>query len=61
MYYFGYGSNINHEQMKIRCPNAKFIKKVFLKNYKFVYDGYSKSHKGAVDCNLPEKYVKKYL
>ena len=48
MYYFGYGSNMNHEQMKIRCPNAKFIKKVFLKNYKFVYDGYSKSRKGAV-------------
>lgn len=48
MYYFAYGSNMNHKQMKKRCPSCKFVKKVFLKEYKFLYDGYSKCRKGAV-------------
>lgn len=48
MYYFGYGSNMKHYQMKDRCGNAIFVKRVFLKNYKFVYDGYSNSRAGSV-------------
>ena len=47
-YYFAYGSNMNHQQMKQRCPSSIFIKKAFLKGYKFVYDGYSSIRKGAV-------------
>ncbi len=48
MYYFAYGSNMNFKQMKIRCPKAIFIKRVYLENYKFIYDGYSFYRKGAV-------------
>jgi gamma-glutamylcyclotransferase (GGCT)/AIG2-like uncharacterized protein YtfP len=47
-YYFAYGSNMNHEQMKDRCPGSRFLKRVYLSNYKFVYDGYSSLRKGAV-------------
>jgi gamma-glutamylcyclotransferase (GGCT)/AIG2-like uncharacterized protein YtfP len=48
MYYFAYGSNMNHKQMKQRCPNSKFIKKVFLEGYKFIYDGYSSTRQDSV-------------
>ena len=48
MYYFAYGSNMNHEQMKKRCPSGKFITRALLSGYKYVYDGYSSSGKGAV-------------
>jgi gamma-glutamylcyclotransferase (GGCT)/AIG2-like uncharacterized protein YtfP len=34
--------------MNCRCQDNKFIKKVYLDNYKFVYDGYSNEWKGAV-------------
>jgi len=48
MYYFAYGSNMNHQQMHERCPGSKFIRRVILKGYKFVYDGHSKNRAGAV-------------
>ena len=47
-YYFAYGSNMNHEQMKSRCPTASFLGRGKLKGYKFVYDGYSVTRDGAV-------------
>lgn len=53
MYYFAFGSNMNHKQMKERCPNSKFIKRVYLENYKFVYDGYSYTRRGPV-ANIVE-------
>ena len=34
MLYFAYGSNLNHFQMKRRCKDSKFIKKINLKGYK---------------------------
>lgn len=48
MLYFAYGSNMNHMQMRQRCPSSKYIKRVCLKDYKFVYDGYSSKRGGAV-------------
>ncbi len=54
MYYFAYGSNMNQEQMKKRCPNSRFIKRAYLEGYRFVYDGYSSTRKGAV-ANIIEK------
>jgi len=48
MYHFAYGSNLNHKQMNCRCPDNKFIKRVYLSNYKFVYDGCSSTWGGAV-------------
>lgn len=48
IYYFAYGSNMNHTQMKQRCPASKFIKRAFLENHKLVFDGYSNTKNAAV-------------
>jgi gamma-glutamylcyclotransferase (GGCT)/AIG2-like uncharacterized protein YtfP len=37
--YAAYGSNLNHEQMAIRCPQAKFIQTGILKDYQLVFRG----------------------
>ena len=34
MLYFAYGSNLNHFQMKKRCKDSIFIKKINLKNFR---------------------------
>jgi len=52
--YFAYGSNLNHEQMKRRCPDSKFISRAVLKNYKLVYDGYGPHRHGAVANMVPQ-------
>ena len=36
-YYFAYGSNLHHLQMKKRCPNCTFIKKIVLHNYNLTF------------------------
>ena len=33
MLYFAYGSNLNHFQMKRRCKDSKFLKKINLKDF----------------------------
>ena len=42
---FAYGSNLHHLQMKRRCPNCKYIKKITLHNYKLTF----RSKYGAAD------------
>ena len=38
IYYFAYGSNLNHRQMtKIRCIGSKYLKTFFLKDYKLIF------------------------
>ena len=38
MLYFAYGSNLNHHQMKnIRCAGSKYLKTIFLKDYKLSF------------------------
>ena len=37
MLYFAYGSNLNHFQMKRRCKDSKFIKKINLNNFKLTF------------------------
>ena len=44
-YYFAYGSNLHHLQMKRRCPNCRFIKKIILYNYSLSF----RSKYGAAD------------
>ena len=44
-YYFAYGSNLHHLQMKRRCPNCRFIKKIVLHNYRLTF----RSKYGAAD------------
>ena len=36
-YYFAYGSNLHHFQMKRRCPNCRFLKKIILQNYSLTF------------------------
>jgi gamma-glutamylcyclotransferase (GGCT)/AIG2-like uncharacterized protein YtfP len=44
-YYFAYGSNLHHLQMKRRCPNCRFIKKIVLHNYNLTF----RTKHGAAD------------
>tara|TARA_B110000196_G_C20582374_1_gene402506 strand:+ start:49 stop:492 length:444 start_codon:yes stop_codon:yes gene_type:complete len=37
MFYFAYGSNLNHLQMKNRCNGSRYIKKYLLKDYKLSF------------------------
>ena len=52
MLYVAYGSNLNKEQMKYRCPSAKFFCTGIIKNYKLVYRG---SKTGAYATIIPCK------
>ncbi|BCV02065.1 MAG: hypothetical protein CM15mV49_290 [uncultured marine virus] len=36
-YYFAYGSNMNHEHMKMRCPKSKYLGTFELPGYKLVF------------------------
>jgi gamma-glutamylcyclotransferase (GGCT)/AIG2-like uncharacterized protein YtfP len=40
--------------MNRRCPDNKFIKRAYLDNYKFVYDGHSKNWEGGAVANILE-------
>ena len=37
MLYFAYGSNLHHSQMKRRCKDSIFIKKISLVNFKLTF------------------------
>ena len=37
MLYFAYGSNLHHFQMKKRCKDSVFLKKINLKNFKLTF------------------------
>ena len=40
--YFAYGSNLNHEQMLLRCKDAEYVKNIFLESYKLSFCAVSK-------------------
>ena len=37
MLYFAYGSNLHHFQMKRRCKDSKFLKKISLKDFRLTF------------------------
>ncbi len=37
MLYFAYGSNLNHFQMKRRCKDSEYLKKINLKDFKLTF------------------------
>ena len=37
MLYFAYGSNLNHFQMKRRCKDSVFLKKINLENFRLTF------------------------
>ena len=48
-YYFAYGSNLHHAQMKKRCPKCRYIKKHILHDYQLTF----RSKYGA--CDIEKK------
>ena len=52
-YYFAYGSNLHHAQMKRRCPKCRYIKKHILHDYQLTF----RSKYGA--CDIEKKVGKK--
>ena len=53
MLYFAYGSNLNHFQMKRRCKDSVFIKKINLKNFKLTF----RSKYRAADIEYKKKSI----
>ena len=66
-YYFAYGSNLHHAQMKRRCPKCQYIKKHILYDYqltcrkiKNVRSNYATCDKGKhAACDIEKKVGKK--
>ena len=57
-YYFAYGSNLHHAQMKRRCPKCRYIKKHVLHDYRLTF----RSKYGACDIEKKEeiKFMEHY-
>ena len=46
IYYFAYGSNLNHQQMRnIRCIGSKYLRTFFLEDYKLIFSHPEKLNK----------------
>lgn len=52
MFYLAYGSNLNVEQMRFRCPGAKIVGTAEIKDYRLMFKG---SKTGAYLTIEPEK------
>jgi len=48
IYYFAYGSNMNHAHMKQLCPSSVFIKPAYLEEYAFTFDKDPDALQGAL-------------
>ncbi|MBM3630931.1 MAG: gamma-glutamylcyclotransferase [Alphaproteobacteria bacterium] len=53
MLYFAYGSNLNHAQMKKRCKDSLFLKKINLKNFRLTF----RSRRGWADIEPKRKSI----
>ena len=53
MLYFAYGSNLHHFQMKRRCKDSIFLKKINLKNFKLTF----RSHYRAADIEVKKNSI----
>tara|TARA_A100001011_G_C14231103_1_gene808866 strand:+ start:322 stop:735 length:414 start_codon:yes stop_codon:yes gene_type:complete len=53
MLYFAYGSNLNHFQMKRRCKDSKFLKKIYLKNFRLTF----RSKYRAADIEMRKNFL----
>jgi gamma-glutamylcyclotransferase (GGCT)/AIG2-like uncharacterized protein YtfP len=52
--YFAYGSNLDPDQMKYRCPQATPLGTATLPRHRIAFAGYSHAREGAVATVLPE-------
>ena len=59
MLYFAYGSNLNHFQMKRRCKDSVFLKKINLKDFKLTFR--SKYRAADIEPKKIQLYLEDYL
>ena len=59
MLYFAYGSNLHHFQMKRRCKDSIFIKKINLKGFKLTFR--SKYRAADIEAKKIQLYLVLYL
>ena len=55
VYYFAYGSNLHHLQMKKRCPKCHYIKRIILVNFQLTF-----RNKGGW-ADIEKKIIRKFL
>lgn len=48
MYYFAYGSNLNHKQVVEQCPESKPMFTAILPNYTLIFAGWPRQWRGGV-------------
>ena len=53
MLYFAYGSNLNHLQMKRRCKDSEFLKKINLSDFKLTF----RSKHRAADIEIKKNSI----
>ena len=53
MLYFAYGSNLDHFQMKRRCKDSNFLKKINLKDFRLTF----RSKYRAADIEVKKKSI----
>ena len=59
MLYFAYGSNLHHFQMKKRCKDSLFIKKIRLKDFRLTFR--SKYRAADIELKKIQMYQVHYL
>ena len=59
MLYFAYGSNLHHFQMKRRCKDSIFIKKINLKDFKLTFR--SKYRAADIEPKKIQSFQEDYL
>ena len=59
MLYFAYGSNLNHFQMKRRCKDSIFLKKINLKDFRLTFR--SKYRAADIESKKIQLYQVLYL
>ena len=52
--YFAFGSNLDREQMRRRCPGAVHLVRATMSGYRLAFTGYSRVWQGPVATILPE-------
>ena len=55
MLYVAYGSNMDWEQMRARCPTARFVGIAELRDHELVFPRKSKKRRCGVASALPTK------
>jgi len=55
MYYFAYGSNLNRQQMRERCPDSKPAFTASLNHYKLIFAGWSRAWRGGTASIKPQR------